>query len=76
MPVKNKSLGSWFTSRYKVGEDGGPEALAASVKTEIEKLDGKSKVKVRCLPSTGWSPARDSIDDNDDQQLPTIQLVD
>ena len=55
---------------------GGLEVLAVSVKREIETLDGNSKVKVRCLPSTGWYPAPDSIDDNDDRQPPITQSAD
>jgi len=69
-----------LAGRYEVGEDGGLEVLAASVKIEIDKVHGKSKVKVWCLPSTGWSPATDSIDDNnemgDGQQLPIIDHMD
>ena len=46
-----------LAGRYEVGEDGGLEALAASVKTELEKKEGKSTVKIWCLPPTAWSPA-------------------
>mmetsp|Transcript_9823 Transcript_9823/g.17220 ORF Transcript_9823/g.17220 Transcript_9823/m.17220 type:complete len:338 (+) Transcript_9823:60-1073(+) len=65
-----------LAGRYEVGEDGGLEALAASVKLEIEKQDGKNKVKVWCLPSTGWSPAPDGIENDDDEQLPIIKTMD
>ena len=67
-----------LAGRYEVGEDGGLETLAASVKLELEKHEGKSKVKVWCVPSTGWSPAPDGIGDNDEmsEQLPTIHGMD
>lgn len=60
-----------LAGRYEVGEDGGLEALAASVKTELEKKEGKSTVKIWCLPSTGWSPS----DDNEAEGLPTVHSM-
>jgi ferredoxin len=60
-----------LAGRYEVGEDGGLEALAASVKTELEKEEGKCTVKIWCLPSTGWSPA----DNNDAEGLPTVHSM-
>lgn len=68
-----------LAGRYEVGEDAGLVALAASVKFELEKTVGKSKIKFWCLPSTGWSPAPDSIDEQiiiDEQQLPVIHSMD
>ena len=66
-----------LAGRYEVGEDGGLMALAASVKFELEKTVGKKKIKFWCLPSTGWSPSPDSINEqNDDQQLPVIHSMD
>ena len=49
-----------LAGRYEVGEDGGLEALAASVKTELEKERGKSIVKIWCLPPTAWSPSKEA----------------
>jgi len=56
-PSSLLSMVKALAGRYEVDEDGGLEALAASVKLELEKEEGKSKVKIWCLPSTGWSPA-------------------
>ncbi|KAL3805778.1 hypothetical protein HJC23_007739 [Cyclotella cryptica] len=61
-----------LAGRYEVGEDGGLEPLAASVKAELEKEEGKEKVTILCLPSTGWSPA----DDHDNDQLPIVHSMD
>ncbi|KAL7543983.1 hypothetical protein ACHAWF_007497 [Thalassiosira exigua] len=61
-----------LAGRYEVGEDGGLEALAASVQLELDKVDAKDKVKVWCLPSTGWSPA----DDDDQTELPIVHSMD
>ncbi|KAL7507534.1 hypothetical protein ACHAXN_004706 [Cyclotella atomus] len=60
-----------LAGRYEVGEDGGLEALAASVKLELEKQEGKATVKIWCLPSTGWSPASDE----DAGALPTVHSM-
>ncbi|KAL7484593.1 hypothetical protein ACHAW6_010228 [Cyclotella cf. meneghiniana] len=60
-----------LAGRYEVGEDAGLESLAASVKAELEKEEGKTKVTILCLPSTGWSPA----DDNDNDQLPIVHSM-
>mmetsp|Transcript_9754 Transcript_9754/g.21716 ORF Transcript_9754/g.21716 Transcript_9754/m.21716 type:complete len:326 (-) Transcript_9754:100-1077(-) len=58
-----------LAGRYEVGEDGGLEALAASVKLELEKTEGKGTVMIWCLPSTGWSPAEDG------DQLPKVHSM-
>jgi ferredoxin len=70
-----------LAGRYEVGEDGGLEALAASVRMELEKKHGGRKVRVWCLPSTGWSPRApgDNADDDDDEgrgQPPIIHSMD
>lgn len=75
-----------LAGRYEVGEDGGLEALATSVELELEKEHGKSKVRVVCVPSTGWSPALDGGDDGGDasddarqqqqHEMPTIHSMD
>lgn len=66
-----------LAGRYEVGEDGGLETLAASVEIELEKVQGKSKVKVWCLPSTGWSPAPNDADADADaeQLLPKVHTI-
>ena len=67
-----------LAGRYEVDEDAGLEPLAASVQIELDKKAGKAKVKVWCLPSTGWDPAPDDINNDDDdadagdQQLPIV----
>lgn len=64
-----------LAGRYEVDEDAGLEPLAASVRIELDKKAGKAMVKVWCLPSTGWDPAPDDIDnddDDDDRQLPIV----
>lgn len=62
-----------LAGRYEVGEDAGLEALAASVKKELENEQGKAKLKVWFLPSTGW--ASDGEDDNG-LGIPTIHSMD
>ena len=62
-----------LAGRYEVGEDAGLEALAASVKKELENEQGKAKLKVWFLPSTGW--ASDGDDDNG-LGIPTIHSMD
>lgn len=66
------SMVKGLAGRYEVGEDGGLEALAASVQQELDKDHGKAKVKVWCLPSTGWSPAEETDYDDDHPQKPPI----
>lgn len=61
-----------LAGRYEVGEDAGLETLAASVKKELENEQGKEKVKVWFLPSTGWS----SEEDDDGSGVPTIHSMD
>ena len=78
-PTSLLSMVKSLAGRYEVDEDGGLKDLAASVKAELEKDDGKAKVKVWCLPSVGWSPAPDNvveIGDDDEQQLPIIHSMD
>lgn len=65
------SMVKGLAGRYEVGEDGGLEALAASVKMELQKKEGKSTVKIWCLPSTGW----DSADENDADSLPVVHSM-
>ena len=60
-----------LAGRYEVGEDAGLEALAASVKKELENEQGKEKLKVWFLPSTGWSSSEE-----DDSGVPTIHSMD
>jgi 2Fe-2S ferredoxin len=60
-----------LAGRYEVGEDGGLETLAASVKIELEKEEGKQKVKIWCLPSTGWRIA----DETNPEELPTVHSM-
>ncbi len=62
-----------LAGRYEVGEDAGLEALAASVKNELESEQGKEKLKVWFLPSTGWSSEGE---DDDGFGLPTIHSMD
>jgi len=62
-----------LAGRYEVDEDGGLEALAASVEAELASLEGKKTVKLVCVPSTGWSPA--SGDDGGDG-LPKVHDMD
>jgi len=73
-----------LAGRYEVGEDAGLEALATSVELELEKEHGKRKVKICCLPSTGWDPAPYDDDGDGDgdtaqkqqQQLPVVHSMD
>ena len=74
-PSSLLSMVKALAGRYEVDEDAGLEALAASVKIEIEKQAGKSKIKVVCLPPTAWSPALDE-DDIVEQQAPTVDSMD
>jgi len=60
-----------LAGRYEVGEDAGLEALAASVKKELENEQGKAKLKVWFLPSTGWS-----LSTEDSTGVPTIHSMD
>jgi 2Fe-2S ferredoxin len=60
-----------LAGRYEVGEDAGLETLAASVKKELENEQGKAKLKVWFLPSTGWSSKED-----DGLGVPTIHSMD
>lgn len=60
-----------LAGRYEVGEDAGLEALAASVKKELENEQGKAKLLVWFLPSTGWSLSTD-----DSTGVPTIHSMD
>lgn len=62
-----------LAGRYEVGEDAGLEALAASVKNELESEQGKEKLKVWFLPSTGWSSEGE---DDDGFGIPTIHSMD
>lgn len=70
-PSSLLSMVKGLAGRYEVGEDGGLEALAASVKMELQKEEGKSMVKIWCLPSTGW----DSADENDADSLPVVHSM-
>jgi 2Fe-2S ferredoxin len=65
------SMVKGLAGRYEVGEDGGLVALAASVKAELEREEGKATVKIWCLPSTGWSPAND----DDANEMPTVHSM-
>lgn len=62
-----------LAGRYEVGEDAGLEALAASVKNELESEQGKEKLKVWFLPSTGWSSEGEG---DDGFGIPTINSMD
>ena len=62
-----------LAGRYEVGEDAGLETLAASVKTELETMQGKEQLKVWFLPSTGWSSEGE---DDDGFGIPTIHSMD
>ena len=61
-----------LAGRYEVGEDAGLEALAASVKNELENEQGKEKLKVWFLPSSGWS----SEEEDDEFGTPIIHSMD
>ncbi|EJK77013.1 hypothetical protein THAOC_01187 [Thalassiosira oceanica] len=62
-----------LAGRYEVDEDGGLEALAASVEAELASLEGKKTVKMVCVPSTGWSSAPE---DDDGDGLPKVHSMD
>ena len=62
-----------LAGRYEVDEDGGLEALAASVEAELASLEGKKTVKMICVPSTGWSSAPE---DDDGDGLPKVHSMD
>lgn len=70
-PSSLLSMVKGLAGRYEVGEDAGLEALAASVKKELEKDQGKTKLKVWFLPSNGWSASEE-----DGFGLPTIHSLD
>ena len=64
-----------------MGEDGGLETLAASVRRELDEREkGKTvgRVKVWCLPGVGWSPSSsDDIDFSTDAGgLPIVHDMD
>ena len=67
------SMVKGLAGRYEVGEDAGLEALAASVKKELENEQGKEKLKVWFLPSTGWSS---DGEDDDGFGIPAIHSMD
>lgn len=70
-PSSLLSMVKGLAGRYEVGEDAGLEALAASVKKELEDEQGKEKLKVWFLPSTGWS-----LSTEDNNGVPTIHSMD
>ena len=63
-----------LAGRYEIGEDAGLDALADSVKAEQLTKHGMKKVRIVCLPSTGWS--RPPNDAEDDASLPIIHSMD
>ena len=63
-----------LAGRYEIGEDAGLDALADSVKAEQLTKHGMKKVRIVCLPSTGWSSP--SNDADDDASLPIIPSMD
>jgi ferredoxin len=63
-----------LAGRYEIGEDAGLDALADSVKAEQLTKHGMKKVRIVCLPSTGWSSP--SNDADDDASLPIIHSMD
>ena len=69
------SMVKGLAGRYEVDEDAGLKDLATSVSIELEKTAGKRRVRVTCLPSTGWSPSLNNDDDDDTQQLPKIDSM-
>ena len=69
------SMVKGLAGRYEVDEDAGLKDLAKSVSIELEKTAGKRKVRVTCLPSTGWSPSLNDDDDDNTQQLPKIDSM-
>mmetsp|Transcript_20101 Transcript_20101/g.43336 ORF Transcript_20101/g.43336 Transcript_20101/m.43336 type:complete len:309 (-) Transcript_20101:36-962(-) len=44
-----------MAGRWEVGEDEGMEALVASVKQNLARTEGKSMVKIWCIPPNAWS---------------------
>jgi 2Fe-2S ferredoxin len=63
-----------LAGRYEIGEDAGLDALADSVKAEQLTKHGMKKVRIVCLPSTGWSSPPNDADD--DASLPIIHSMD
>ena len=66
------SMVKGLAGRYEVDEDAGLQILASSVKKELENEQGKERLKVWFLPSTGWS----SEEDDDGFSVPTIHSTD
>ena len=56
-----------MAGRWEVGEDEGLEALVASVKQNLALTEGKSMVKIWCVPPNAWSSGEEDEDSDHDQ---------
>ena len=55
-----------MAGRWEVGEDEGLEALVASVKQNLALTEGKSMVKIWCVPPNAWASGEEDDEDKHD----------
>jgi ferredoxin len=56
-----------MAGRWEVGEDEGLEALVASVKQDLALTEGKSMVRIWCVPPNAWSSGEEDEDEDENE---------